>query len=177
MLKEQYQDILKKVAAELGVANPNAVPRLDKVTLNMGIGTFMKTSKDFSQLQKELALIAGQAPTVRQTRKSIANFKTREGMPVGLAVTLRGDRMFYFLERLIHIALPRVRDFHGVSKKAFDSQGNYSLGLKEHVVFPEVPQADVVKAHGLQVTISIKNGTGPKSGMSLLKAIGIPFAK
>lgn len=177
MLKEQYKDILKKVATELGIKNPMAVPRLEKVTLNMGIGTFMKTSKDFSGLQKELGLIAGQQPTVRQTRKSIANFKTREGMPVGLSVTLRGERMFQFLERLIHIALPRVRDFHGVSKKAFDTQGNYSIGLKEHVVFPEVPQADVTKSHGMQITITIKNATGPKSGMSLLKAIGIPFAK
>ncbi len=177
MLKEQYKDILAKVAKDLGIENPMAVPRLEKVTLNMGIGTFLRTNKDFANLQRDLGLIAGQQPVARKTRKSIANFKTREGQVVGLSVTLRGERMFWFLERLVHIAIPRIRDFHGVSKKAFDRQGNYSLGLKEHSVFPEVPQSEASKSHGMQVVISVRNGRSAKDGMALMKAIGIPFAK
>jgi large subunit ribosomal protein L5 len=153
------------------------VPKLEKVVLNMWIWTYIRTgNKDFSSLQEHLALIAGQAPTVRYAKKAISNFKLRAGMPVWLSVTLRGDKMYDFLEKLIHVVLPRVRDFRGVSKKSFDSEWNYNFWIKEHSIFLEVPQDDVVKPHGLQITVKT-TAKSKEAGKQLLEQIGFPFSK
>lgn len=143
----------------------------------MGIGTYIRSgNKDYSVLQEHLALISGQAPVVKNARKAISNFKLRAGMPVGLTVTLRGDQMYNFLEKLINVVLPRVRDFRGISSKSFDSEGNYNFGIKEHTIFPEVPQDDVVKNHGLQITVKT-SATSAEAGKALLTQMGFPFAK
>jgi large subunit ribosomal protein L5 len=153
------------------------VPKLEKVVLNMWIWTYIRTgNKDFSSLKEHLALIAGQAPTVRYAKKAISNFKLRAGMPVGLSVTLRWEKMYDFLEKLIHVVLPRVRDFRGVSKKSFDSEGNYNFWIKEHSIFLEVPQDDVVKTHGLQITVKT-TAKSKEAGRQLLEQIGFPFSK
>ena len=153
------------------------VPKIEKVVLNMWIWTYIRTgNKDFSSLKEHLALIAGQAPTVRYAKKAISNFKLRAGMPVGLSVTLRGDRMYDFLEKLIHIVLPRVRDFRWISKKSFDTEGNYNFWIKEHSIFLEVPQDDVVKPHGLQITVKT-TAKNKEHGKELLEQLGFPFAK
>jgi large subunit ribosomal protein L5 len=176
--KAQYKDvILPKIRKDLGIENVMQTPRLEKIVLNMGIGTYVASGhKDFSSLKQDLALIAGQAPVVVKARKSISNFKLREGMPVGMKVTLRGDRMFDFLEKLISIILPRVRDFRGLSSKSFDDEGNYNFGIKEHTIFPEVPQLDVVKTHGLQITIRTKSQSKEHT-LALFQALGFPFMK
>jgi len=176
--KAQYKDvILPKIRKDLGIENAMQTPRLEKIVLNMGIGTYIASgNKDFSSLKNDLALIAGQTPVVVKSRKSISNFKLREGMPVGMKVTLRGDRMFDFLEKLISIILPRVRDFRGLSPKSFDSEGNYNFGIKEHTIFPEVPQLDVVKTHGLQITIRTKSQSKEHT-LALFQALGFPFSK
>ena len=157
--KEQYnKKILVELAKELGIKNPMQVPHIEKIVLNMGIGTYVASgNKDFSSLKNDLALIAGQLPRVNHARKAISNFKLREGMPVGMMVTLRGQRMYDFLEKLISIVLPRVRDFRGISSKSFDQKGNFNFGIKEHTIFPEVPQLDVVKTHGMQVTFKFQS--------------------
>ncbi|PID87353.1 50S ribosomal protein L5 [Candidatus Gracilibacteria bacterium] len=178
MLKEKYlKEIVPELKKDLGLSNIMEVPKVEKVVLNMGIGTYIRTgNKDFSSLKEHLSLISGQACTVRYARKSVSNFKLREGQAVGLTVTLRGDNMYNFLEKLIHIVLPRVRDFRGVNKNGFDKQGNYNLGIKEHTIFLEVPQDDVVKPHGVQITLktSAKN---KEAGRALLEKMGFPFSK
>ncbi|NET74195.1 MAG: 50S ribosomal protein L5 [Sphaerospermopsis sp. SIO1G2] len=175
--KETYLETVKAVQDQLEIKNPMAAPKIEKIVLNMGIGTYIRSgNKDFSSLKNDLALISGQAPVVVNARKSVSNFKLREGMPVGLRVTLRGENMLAFLEKLIHAVLPRVRDFHGISKKSFDPQGNYNFGLKEHTVFPEVPQTDVVKPYGLQITIKTTAGS-KEEGRALLEKLGLPFNK
>ena len=137
----------------------------------MGIGSHVTAgNKDYSSLEEDLMLITGQKPQLRTSRMAVSNFKLREGMPVGLKVTLRGDRMFEFLEKLIHIVLPRIRDFQGIRKKGFDPDGNYNLGIKEHTIFPEVRQDDVVKPHGLQVTIKT-TAHDAEEGLSLLQCM------
>ena len=142
--RENYKSkILPALAKELGIKNPMQVPHIEKIVLNMGIGTYVASgNKDFSSLKSDLSLIAGQLPRVNHARKAISNFKLRQGMPVGMMVTLRGERMYAFLEKLITIVLPRVRDFH--------------FGIKEHTIFPEVPQLDVVKPHGMQITLKFR---------------------
>lgn len=157
--KEQYiKKILPELAKELGIENAMQIPHIEKIVLNMGIGTYVAAgNKDFSSLRNDLALISGQLPRINHARIAISNFKLREGMPVGMMVTLRGERMFAFLEKLIAIVLPRVRDFRGVSARGFDQEGNFNFGIREHTIFPEVPQLDVVKSHGLQVTIKMKS--------------------
>lgn len=176
--KAHYKDvILPKMQKDLSIENAMQIPRLEKIVLNMGIGSYVASGhKDFSSLKQDLALIAGQAPVVVKSRKSISNFKLREGMPVGMKVTLRGDRMFDFLEKLISIILPRVRDFRGLSPKSFDDEGNYNFGIKEHTIFPEVPQLDVVKTHGLQITIRTKSQSKAHT-LALFQALGFPFSK
>ena len=148
-LKDTYnKEIAAKLLKDLGCSNMMEVPKLEKVVLNMGIGTYIRSgNKDYSVLQEHLALISGQAPVVKMAKKAISNFKLRAGMPVGLTVTLRGDNMYNFIEKLVNIVLPRVRDFRGISSKSFDSEGNYNFGIKEHTIFPEVPQDDIVKNH------------------------------
>ncbi len=176
--KSNYQEvILPKIRKDLGIENAMQTPRLEKIVLNMGIGSYIASGhKDFSSLKSDLALIGGQAPIVIKTRKSISNFKLRAGMPVGMKVTLRGDRMYFFLEKLISVILPRVRDFRGISSKSFDEEGNYNFGIKEHTIFPEVPQLDVVKPHGIQITIKTKS-QGKEHTLALFQALGFPFTK
>jgi len=154
-LQDTYKkDIIPKLQKELGIKNTMEIPKLEKVVLNMGIGTYIRSgNKDYSVLVEHLALISGQAPVVKNAKKAISNFKLRAGMPVGITVTLRGENMYNFLDKLVNIVLPRVRDFRGISGKSFDSEGNYNFGIKEHTIFPEVPQDDVVKNHGLQITV------------------------
>lgn len=176
--KENYtKKVLPEVAKELGITNPMQIPTIEKVVLNMGIGSYVASGhKDFSNLKNDLALIAGQLPRINHARKSVSNFKLREGMPVGMMVTLRGQRMYDFLEKLIAVVLPRVRDFRGISAKSFDKDGNFNFGIKEHTIFPEVPQLDVVKSHGMQITIKFKTQSKDHS-YALLKKLGFPFSR
>ncbi|MEI6711600.1 MAG: 50S ribosomal protein L5 [bacterium] len=157
--------------------NVNALPRLEKVVVNMGIGSLVTGGqKDFSLLEKHLSLITGQKPVVAKARNSISNFKLREGQAVGISTTLRGDRMYDFLEKLIHIVLPRVRDFQGLKAKSMDKAGNLNIGLKEQTLFPEIVQDDIVKTHGIQITIVTKS-TEASDSLLLLQQLGIPFTK
>lgn len=174
--KENYtQKVLPEIAKELDIKNPMQLPMIEKVVVNMGIGSYVASGhKDFSSLKNDLALITGQLPRVNHARKSVSNFKLREGMPVGMMVTLRGQRMYDFLEKLIAVVLPRVRDFRGISAKSFDKDGNFNFGIKEHTIFPEVPQLDVVKTHGMQITIKFKTQSKEHSH-ALLKKLGFPF--
>ncbi len=177
-LKDTY---IKKIAPELKknlkIENSMEIPKVEKVVLNMGIGTYIRSgNKDYSTLQQHLALISGQAPVVKFAKKAISNFKLREGMPVGLTVTLRGDNMYNFLDKLVNIVLPRVRDFRGINKRGFDKDGNYNFGIKEHTIFPEIPQDDVVKNHGMQITVKT-TAKDKNQGKELLTLMGFPFAK
>ncbi len=176
--KENYiQKILPELAKELKIDNPMQIPTIDKVVVNMGIGSYVSSgNKDFSNLKNDLTLITGQLPKVNYARKSVSNFKLRQGMPVGMMVTLRGQRMYDFLEKLIGVVLPRVRDFRGVSSNSFDKAGNFNFGIKEHTIFPEVPQLDVVKTHGLQITIKFRT-EGKEHSEALLNKLGFPFKK
>jgi len=178
MLKEKYlKEIVPALREKLEVSNVMEVPKLEKVVLNMWIWTYVRSgNKDFSSLQEHLSLIAGQACTVRYAKKAISNFKLRAGMPVGLSVTLRWDAMYNFLEKLINVVLPRVRDFRWVSKKWFDNQGNYNFGIKEHSIFLEIPQNDVIKNHGLQITVKT-TAKNKEAWRELLTQMGFPFAK
>ena len=178
MLKEKYvKEIVPALKESLKVSNVMEVPKLEKVVLNMWIWTYIRTGwKDFSYLQEHLSLIAGQACTVRYAKKSVSNFKLRAGMPVGLSVTLRGDKMYDFLDKLIHAVLPRVRDFRGINKNGFDSQGNYNFWIKEHSIFLEVPQSDVVKNHGIQITVKT-TAKNKEAWKELLTQMWFPFSK
>lgn len=177
-LKEKYvKEIAPALKSELGLSNVMEIPKIEKVVLNMWIWTYIRTgNKDYTALKDDLALISGQQPVVRLAKKAISNFKLREGMPVGLSVTLRGENMYAFLEKLINIVLPRVKDFRGISKRSFDSEGNYNFGIKEHTIFPEVPQLDVVRSHGLQITVKTNTGKREHSVL-LLEKMGFPFSK
>lgn len=177
-LQERYKkDIAPKIQKDLGIKNIMEVPKLEKVVLNMGIGTYIRSgNKDYSVLVEHLALISGQAPVVKNAKKAISNFKLRAGMPVGITVTLRGENMYNFLDKLVNIVLPRVRDFRGISSKSFDAEGNYNFGIKEHTIFPEVPQDDVVKNHGLQITVKT-TAKDAEAGKALLTEMGFPFSK
>ncbi len=171
------EELAPKLKEELGIKNVNAIPKVDKVVINVGIGTYRQShNKDFSNITENITAITGQQPVVKKARISVSNFKIREGDPVGLSVTLRGKRMYDFLNKLVNIVLPRVRDFRGLSRKSFDGRGNYSLGLKEHTVFPEISPDDVMKMHGVQivVTTTAKNN---EEGVKLLTEIGFPFKK
>ncbi len=177
-LKEKYnKEIAPSLQKELAISNTMEIPKLEKVVINMWIWSYIRAwNKDFSQLQNHLSLIAGQSPVVRYATKSISNFKLREGMPVGLCVTLRWENMYNFLEKLVHVVLPRVRDFRGISKKSFDKNGNYNFWVSEHTIFPEVPQDDVVKAHGIQITVKT-TARSPEQGRALLEKMEFPFVK
>ena len=153
-----------------------AVPRVTKAVINMGVGSAAKNQQQIDSLKRDIAAITGQTPSVRNARISIASFSLREGMPVGLSVTLRGERMYSFLERLFSIALPRLRDFRGVSEKSFDKEGNYTLGFEEHTVFPEVDPSKSASAHGLEVTI-VTNAKDKEKSKRLLELLGCPFKK
>ena len=174
-LKEKYQKEIKgALQKELGLENTMAVPRLEKIVLNMGLGESTQNSKMIDPLVADLAAITGQKPVMTKAKKSIAAFKVREGMSIGAMVTLRGDAMYEFLDRLISVALPRVRDFRGVSTKSFDGRGNYTLGLRDQLIFAEIDYAKVDKLKGMNVTI-VTSAQDDNSARALLKQFGMPF--
>jgi len=174
-LLERYRsEVVPKLRKEFGYGNAHQVPRLSKVVVNVGLGEATTNAKLLEQAGVELAAITGQKPLVRKARKSIANFKLREGQPVGCMVTLRGDRMWEFYDRLVSVALPRVRDFKGVSPKAFDGRGNYTLGLREQIIFPEVDYDKVERITGMNVTMCTTARTDAE-GKALLAHLGMPF--
>lgn len=175
-LKEKYfKEVAPKIAQEFGIKNPMSYPKVVKVVLNMGVGQAVKNKEILETLKKDLAAITGQLPSVRRANVSIASFGIRAGMPVGLAVTLRGDRMYAFLDRLFSIVLPRLRDFRGVPLKNFDKQGNYTLGLSEQVIFPEI-EGKTSTVHGLEIVI-VTNTKDKEKSKRLLEELGIPFEK
>jgi large subunit ribosomal protein L5 len=174
-LKEKYQkEIRPALQKELGLNNLMAVPRLEKIVLNMGLGEATQNVKIMDPLVADLASVAGQKPVTTRAKKSIAAFKVREGMPIGAMVTLRGDIMYEFLDRLVSVALPRVRDFRGVSTKSFDGRGNYTLGMRDQLIFPEVDYARVDKLKGMNVTI-VTTAKDDNQARALLRQFGIPF--
>ena len=176
-LKQKYkEEIIKQLMDEFGYKNVNQVPKVEKVVLNMGLGEALQNPKVIEGAQADLIAITGQKPVVTKARKSIATFKLREGNSIGCRVTLRGNQMYEFLERLIHIALPRVRDFRGISRKAFDGHGNYSLGVKEQIIFPEIDYDKVDKVRGLNITVVTSAQTDDES-RALLTHMGMPFRK
>ena len=175
-LKERYERELRaRLKDELGVGSIMQVPRIQKITLNMGVGEAKTDAKQLDSAVEELTTIAGQRAQQRRARKSIAQFKIREGMPIGAKVTLRGNRMWEFLDRLVSIALPRIRDFRGLSIGSFDGRGNYSLGIREQLIFPEINYDDVSQIRGLDVAITTTAETD-EHALALLRALGLPFA-
>jgi large subunit ribosomal protein L5 len=175
-LKEQYErEIRARLKDELGLSSIMQVPRITKITLNMGVGEAKNDAKQLDAAIEELTIIAGQRAQVRKARKSIAQFKIREGMSIGAKVTLRGARMYEFLDRLISIALPRIRDFRGLNPGSFDGRGNYSLGVREQIIFPEINYDDVQQVRGLDVTITTTAETDDHA-RALLRALGLPFS-
>jgi large subunit ribosomal protein L5 len=174
-LKEKYKnDIAPALAKEFDIKNPMAIPRIEKVIINMGIGEAISNAKILDTAAEELRVITGQKPVITKAKKSIASFKLRQGMNIGTMVTLRGERMFEFLDRLISVALPRVRDFRGISAKAFDGRGNYTLGIREQLIFPEIDFNKVDKTRGMNISIVTTAKTDEQS-RALLKALGMPF--
>jgi large subunit ribosomal protein L5 len=174
-LQQYYRDVVvPKLTEEFGYKNPHSVPRIDKIVLNMGVGESTADSKKAQLAADDLALIAGQKPVITRARKSIATFKVREGMPIGAKVTLRKARMFEFLDRLVTVALPRVRDFRGLSPKSFDGRGNYALGIKEHIVFPEINYDKVDQVWGMDVVVCTTAKTDAEA-RALLAALNFPF--
>lgn len=174
-LKEQYEkEILPALQEELDMKNPMQVPRVSKVTVNMGVGEAKQDAKIMDDSVAEMQVITGQKPRINRARKSIANFKLREGMPVGCSVTLRGDRMYEFLDRLISVALPRIRDFRGISPRSFDGRGNMSLGIKEQTIFPEIDYDSVTQTRGLDITITT-TAQNDAEGRALITRLGMPF--
>jgi large subunit ribosomal protein L5 len=174
-LKLRYRkEIVPSLMKDLNLKNPNQVPRLDKIVVNMGLGDALANNKILESAVDQLGAITGQKPVVTRSRKAIANFKLREDQAIGAMVTLRGDRMFEFLDRLISVALPRVRDFKGVSPKAFDGRGNYTLGVREQIIFPEINYDQIEKVKGLNVSI-VTTARNDEHGLALLKAFGVPF--
>jgi large subunit ribosomal protein L5 len=176
-IKDRYnEEIRPALVRKFGYSSIMQAPKLTKVTLNMGVGEAKQDSKMLEAAQEQLATIAGQRPSVRRARKSVAAFKLREGMPVGLTVTLRDERAYEFLDRLVSIALPRLRDFRGLNPRSFDGRGNYSLGIREQVIFPEIDYDAIDQVRGLDVTITTTAKTDPEA-FALLDALGMPFSR
>lgn len=176
-LKQQYrQDIIPALQKEFGYNNIMQVPKMDKVVISVGLGEYVQNHKALDAAMGDLEKIAGQKPIVIKAKKSIANFKLREGMPNGLKVTLRGDIMYEFMDRLISLALPRIRDFRGVNDKAFDRRGNYTIGLKEQLIFPEINYDKIDKVRGMNITF-VTSAATDKEAYALLKNFGMPFRK
>jgi large subunit ribosomal protein L5 len=176
-LKERYRsEVRPQLKDELGVATVMQVPRVSKITLNMGVGEAKTDAKQLDSAIEELTTIAGQRAHVRKARKSIAGFKVREGMPVGARVTLRGDMMWEFLDRLVSIALPRIRDFRGLNPGSFDGRGNFSLGIREQIIFPEIDYDSIANIRGMDVAITT-TAENDEQGLALLRALGMPFAQ
>jgi large subunit ribosomal protein L5 len=176
-LKERYiEQIRPALVRKFGYSSIMQAPRLEKVTLNMGVGDAKQDSKMLEAAQEQLATIAGQRPNVRRARKSVAAFKLREGMPVGLSVTLRQERAYEFLDRLSSIAIPRIRDFRGLNPRSFDGRGNYSMGVREQIIFPEIDYDSIDQVRGLDITITTSAATDAEA-FALLDALGLPFAR
>jgi len=174
-LKERYQkEIAPAIAKEFDIRNPMAVPRVEKIVINMGMGEAIANAKILDTAADELRAITGQKPVITKAKKSIASFKLRQGMPIGVIVTLRGDRMYEFLDRLVSIALPRVRDFRGVSPKAFDGRGNYTIGVREQLIFPEIDFNKVDKLRGMNISI-VTTARNDEQARALLRSLGMPF--
>jgi large subunit ribosomal protein L5 len=175
-LKTRYQtEVLPALQRELGIDNPMRVPRLEKIVVNAGVGDAIRDSKLLDAVVEDLATITGQKPAVTKARKSIANFKLRAGMTIGAKVTLRGNRMWEFLDRLLSTALPRIRDFRGLNPNAFDGRGNFTLGVTEQLIFPEIDYDKVVKVRGMDITV-VTTAENDEEARSLLRALGFPFA-
>ncbi|KAM3094847.1 50S ribosomal protein L5 [Phormidesmis sp. 146-35] len=174
-LKDQYQEkIVPKLTEQFNYTNVHQVPKVAKITINRGLGEASQNAKALEASINEIATIAGQKPVVTRAKKAIAGFKIREGMPVGVMVTLRGDRMFAFLDRLINLSLPRIRDFRGISPKSFDGRGNYTLGLREQLIFPEIEYDSIDQIRGMDISI-ITTANTDEEGRALLKEMGMPF--
>ena len=176
-LQTRYRDeILPALTERFGYSTPMRAPRITKVTVNMGVGDAKQDSRVLEAATEQLATITGQRPSVRRARKSIAQFKVREGMPVGVAVTLRHERSYEFLDRLMSVAIPRIRDFRGLNPRAFDGRGNYSLGVREQIIFPEVDYDEIDQVRGLDITITT-TASSDEEAFALLVALGMPFAR
>jgi large subunit ribosomal protein L5 len=176
-LKERYEsEVRARLKDDFGVSTVMQVPRVSKITLNMGVGEAKTDAKQLDSAIEELTTIAGQRAHLRRARKSIAGFKLREGMPVGARVTLRGDKMWEFLDRLVSIALPRIRDFRGLNPGSFDGRGNFSLGIREQIIFPEIDYDSIANIRGLDVAITT-TAENDEQGLALLRALGMPFAQ
>ena len=175
-LKDLYSELRPQLQEDLELKSIMQVPRIEKITLNMGVGDAKTDAKALDAAIEELTIIAGQRAQVRKARKSIASFKLREGMAVGARVTLRGARMYEFLDRLVAVALPRIRDFRGLNPRSFDGRGNYSLGVREQIIFPEIDYDAVASIRGLDVTITTSAQTTDEQAFALLRGLGLPFA-
>lgn len=176
-LQEKYVNSVRaELASKFAYKSSMQIPKIDKIVINMGCGDAVANSKVLDDAVEELALISGQRPVITKAKKSIANFKLREGMPIGCKVTLRGERMYQFLDKLVSISLPRVRDFHGVSDHAFDGRGNYTLGVKEQLIFPEIDYDKVKKVRGMDIVI-VTTAKTDEEGRALLSLMGMPFRK
>jgi large subunit ribosomal protein L5 len=176
-LKQRYlEEIRPRLVERFGYSTPMQAPRIEKITVNMGVGDAKQDSRVLDAATSQLATITGQRPSVRRARKSIAQFKVRDGMPVGVAVTLRGERSYEFLDRLMSIAIPRIRDFRGLSPRSFDGRGNYSMGVREQIIFPEVDYDEIDQVRGLDITITTSARSDEES-FALLEALGMPFAR
>ncbi len=175
-LKEKYLALKPEIQSKLDIKNPMQIPAVEKVVISVGTGFAMKDNKLIQNIQDTISVIAGQHATVVAARKSVAGFKVREGMPVGVKVTLRGENMYTFLDKVISIALPRVKDFRGVPRNGFDGRGNYNFGLNEQLIFPEVDYDSIMQIHGMNITI-VTTTENDKEAFTLLEALGMPFAK
>ncbi len=176
-LKERYRnEILPALMREFNYGNVMQAPKVDKVVVNIGLGEALQNARALESASADVATITGQKPVITRAKRSIANFKVREGNPIGVAVTVRGDRMYEFLDRLLNAALPRIRDFHGVSPKAFDGRGNFSLGIREQLIFPEIDYDKVDRIRGMQVNI-VTTARSDEEGRRLLELMGMPFAR
>lgn len=176
LLEKYKNEVVSQLVEKFGYKNINEVPKLEKITLNVGLGKAKDNPKSLDAIVKELALISGQAPVVTHARKSIANFKLREGMKIGAKVTLRGDKMYYFLDKFVNISLPRVRDFRGVSDRSFDGRGNYATGVREQLIFPEIIYDEVEEIHGMDIVI-VTTAKTDEEAKELLRLLGMPFRK
>ncbi len=176
LYERMKSEVIPTLKEELGLKNNLAVPRIEKVRINVGIGSLAKQTKDFSEVIENVAKITGQKPVVTKAKIAVSNFKLRKGMPVGIVTTLRGKRAYDLMDRLVNVVIPRMRDFRGLSIKAFDGHGNYNIGFKEALVFPEINPDDVTNVHGIQVTI-VTSAKNDEEGIALLRKIGLPFKK
>ena len=175
-LKEKYLGLKSELQADLGIKNPMQTPKLEKIIISVGAGFAMKDNKLIQNIEDTITKIAGQKATTVIAKKSVAGFKVREGMPVGIRVTLRGENMYNFLDRLVSIALPRVKDFRGVPRNGFDGRGNYNFGLQEQLIFPEISYDSIMQIHGMNITV-VTTADSDKAGFALLEKMGMPFTK